>query len=152
MSNLTKVTYEEFCACVTKLKAKYGRDLASSEKKHPNGSYIKGLTLFGKFIGGFTKNPEDEMPSKCMVPKDLSKLPEPIVYVESYTTAPEDYDGFGTRTVETIGKGVRGKAWRLIETPAEHINWQKGRNGSGLHPTWSREEWEEQKEFYFPVS
>lgn len=53
-----------------------------------------------------------------------------------YTTAPADYDGFGTRTVrDNCGKNNMGKTWRLIQIRDDAYQWQNGRNGSGLHAT-----------------
>lgn len=53
-------------------------------------------------------------------------------FVKTYTTAPEAYDGFGTRTIETIGT-FDGKEVRVIETPEEHVQWQRSRNESGMY-------------------
>jgi DNA polymerase III sliding clamp (beta) subunit (PCNA family) len=53
-----------------------------------------------------------------------------------FTTAPVDYDGFGTRTMETdCGRSSGWKVWRKIQVFDQHFNWQNGRNGSGFHPT-----------------
>ena len=53
-----------------------------------------------------------------------------------YTTAPEAYDGFGTKTITPdCGKNSNGKIWRMIQVEDRNLNWQDGRNGSGMHPT-----------------
>lgn len=52
--------------------------------------------------------------------------------VVTYTTAEEAYDGFGTQTAEVVGT-TRGKTIRKVTTPAQHVNWQRMRYGSGLH-------------------
>ncbi len=48
-------------------------------------------------------------------------------YVLVETTAPIEYDGFGTFTINALGP----KRWVLIEQ--EHFTWQTMRYGSGLH-------------------
>ncbi len=48
-------------------------------------------------------------------------------YVMAETTAPSEYDGFGTFTIHAIGP----KRWVLIEE--EHLSWQTQRYASGLH-------------------
>lgn len=50
----------------------------------------------------------------------------------TYTDAPEDYDGFGTETVKVIGKTRRGMV-RMVETPQEHVEWQRLRYASGMY-------------------
>jgi hypothetical protein len=52
---------------------------------------------------------------------------------EYYTSAPEAYDGFGTLTLEVVGKCRRGNVVRKVSTPVEHFEWQTMRYGSGLH-------------------
>jgi hypothetical protein len=52
-----------------------------------------------------------------------------------WTTAPADYDGFGTETIEDCGRYC-GKALRRILVDPDYVNYQTSRNGSGLHPTW----------------
>lgn len=47
------------------------------------------------------------------------------------TRAPESYDGFGTMTVYASDES--DLRYVLIDT--ERIEWQRGRNGSGLYPT-----------------
>ena len=58
----------------------------------------------------------------------------------TYTTAPEVYDGFGTTTIRIIGL-FDGKPVRLVETPPEHVDWQRCRYASGMHLGASEEEW-----------
>ena len=60
--------------------------------------------------------------------------------VQAYTTAPVDYDGFGTRTVVGLCGYTCGKPLRLVETPEEHANWQHARYGSGMHPAYTQKE------------
>jgi len=56
-----------------------------------------------------------------------------------FTTAPESYDGFGTRTlcrVEMPKRGPRGvyAVWyREVEIDPEYLDWQRVRYASGLH-------------------
>ena len=49
----------------------------------------------------------------------------------TYTTCPESYDGFGTCTVRVAGTDGRGKKIRLVETPEQHVEWQRQRYYSG---------------------
>ena len=48
----------------------------------------------------------------------------------TYTNAPVDYDGFGTRTVKVVGKTANGPV-RKVETLDEHVEWQRSRYESG---------------------
>lgn len=50
--------------------------------------------------------------------------------ITTYTSAPVDYDGFGTETVCIAGV-VGGKQVRKVATPAEHAEWQRNRYWSG---------------------
>ena len=59
-------------------------------------------------------------------------LPIAPTLVSTYTTAPVDYDGFGTETVAVVGTFDK-KPLRHVETPVEHVEWQRMRYGSGLH-------------------
>jgi hypothetical protein len=54
--------------------------------------------------------------------------------VMTWTDAPEDYDGFGTRTYEVLGlvPGPMGsRQLRQVTTPTEHVLWQRSRYASG---------------------
>lgn len=50
----------------------------------------------------------------------------------TYTTAPSTLDGFGSRTLALAG-ACRGKLVRLVETPIEHLVWQRIRYSSGMY-------------------
>jgi hypothetical protein len=51
-----------------------------------------------------------------------------------YTTAPEVYDGFGTRTLDPdAGTTDSGRTLRRVAIEDRHLEWQDGRYGSGLH-------------------
>lgn len=53
--------------------------------------------------------------------------------IRTYTDAPPEYDGFGTRTENpNVGTGLRG-AIRSVLTPAEHVEWQRQRYASGMY-------------------
>lgn len=49
-----------------------------------------------------------------------------------YTTAPEAYDGFGTKSRGVVAMD-NDKPVRMVEINPEHLNWQEGRYGSGMH-------------------
>ena len=49
----------------------------------------------------------------------------------TYTTAPESYDGFGTKTARIAGADKRGREVRLVETPDAYVEWQRNRYHSG---------------------
>jgi hypothetical protein len=51
----------------------------------------------------------------------------------TYTTAPEAYDSFGTKTLAIIGTDSRGNSVRKVASQARHAEWQRGRYGSGLY-------------------
>jgi hypothetical protein len=57
----------------------------------------------------------------------------------TYTTAPADYDGFGSETVRVLGC-FNDKPLRQVETPLEHVQWQRDRYGSGLYPAFTEEQ------------
>lgn len=59
----------------------------------------------------------------------------------TYTDAPTDYDGFRTHTIRIVGK-LCGKEVRLVETPTEHVNWQRARYASGMYLSANQDEWE----------
>lgn len=64
-----------------------------------------------------------------------------------YTTAPEDYDGFGARTEQilgTYGTNGKGRTYRKVSIPEEHVEWYRKRCGSGLHNTHTEDEFQEQ--------
>ncbi len=56
-------------------------------------------------------------------------------WVYLWTTAPSDYDTFGTTTVEVCGDW-RGKTLRKVLAHPHHVGYQSGRYGSGLHGAW----------------
>lgn len=53
-------------------------------------------------------------------------------WVSVWTTAPADYDCFGTEEVEQCG-AWRGKVLRRVLAHPHHADYQEGRYGSGLH-------------------
>lgn len=55
-----------------------------------------------------------------------------------WTTAPADYDGFGTETIAIDGEWY-GKPLRRIVVNPDYVTYQSDRNGSGLHPTWEED-------------
>lgn len=62
----------------------------------------------------------------------------------AYTTAPVDYDWFGTTTVqENVGTTNRGKIIRKVEIPSSsRADMQIGRYQSGLHLAVDQTEWD----------
>jgi len=67
--------------------------------------------------------------------------------VVTYTTAPADYDGFGTRTDRAAVARSSGKLIRRVRTPAPHVNWQRMRYGSGLHMAADEAEFAKMREY-----
>lgn len=65
----------------------------------------------------------------------------------TYTTAPEDYDWFGTRTVGVAGTDRRGRPVRKVEGPAGYAEGQRARYGSGLHMAVDEAEWRKLLEY-----
>lgn len=59
----------------------------------------------------------------------------------TYTTATSDYDGFGTELVAFIGR-LKGVPVRQVETPGEHLEWQRMRYGSGSYGAYTPEEFQ----------
>jgi len=59
----------------------------------------------------------------------------------AYTTAPSDYDGFGTVTYEfEAGTDNRGLTVRKVGIEPDHWDWQTGRYLSGMHAVATEEE------------
>jgi hypothetical protein len=61
--------------------------------------------------------------------------------VITYTTAPVDYDWFGTETVKVVGKDKRGKVIRQVSSDPNRAEAQRGRYMSGLHMAVDEAEW-----------
>lgn len=63
----------------------------------------------------------------------------------TYTTAPEDYDWFGTRTVEIagtyLGTNNKQKPVRKVTGPKFRVEAQRDRYASGLHLAVDEKEW-----------
>ena len=82
--------------------------------------------------------PEQEAGQEVLASEDTA--PRIILY----TTAPEDYDGFGARTEQIVGEvGSNGstKTYRRVSVPDEHVQWFRNRCGSGLHNNHTEHEW-----------
>jgi len=60
----------------------------------------------------------------------------------TYTTAPADYDWFGTHTIEIAGKDSRGRDVRKVSGPTSRVQAQRDRYGSGLHMAVDQTEWD----------
>lgn len=59
-------------------------------------------------------------------------------WIIRWTTAPADYDQFGTGTIEDCGE-YRGKKLRSVLLDPNYADYQIGRYGSGLHGTWEED-------------
>lgn len=57
-----------------------------------------------------------------------------------YTTAPKEYDGFGTRTLIPVVGYDNGKVVRKVEIDPQHRGWQEARYGSGMHALWTEDD------------
>lgn len=57
------------------------------------------------------------------------------LWTACWTTAPVDYDTFGTETVADAGAYL-GKALREVLIDPRHLTYQRDRYGSGLHASW----------------
>jgi len=56
------------------------------------------------------------------------------------TTAPESYDGFGSKTVAWLGTRNLPKGrdqFRRVAIPREHYEWQTARYHSGMYPAFT---------------
>jgi len=60
--------------------------------------------------------------------------------VITYTTAPEAYDWFGTRT-ERIAGTTGGKTVRMVSSRTAHVEAQRDRYASGCHMAKDEAEW-----------
>jgi hypothetical protein len=71
--------------------------------------------------------------------------------VTRYTSAPEAYDGFGTRTIALTDWELPKSHHRVrqVEIEAEHLEWQTSRNSSGLHVTLTEAQFREWQEYGF---
>lgn len=61
--------------------------------------------------------------------------------VAMWTTAPHDYDGFGTRTVDAQAGYDDAKLYRQVEVQQEHEEWQRARYFSGYHAAYDDANW-----------
>lgn len=72
----------------------------------------------------------------------------------TYTSAPPDYDGFGTLTVRECAGVLKssGKVVREVRTPAEHVDWQRNRYYSGgIYATFTPAEFAQAVEYKLVV-
>lgn len=53
------------------------------------------------------------------------------LWTYTYTTAPTDYDGFGTKGEVVASPRKGGPPVRRVATPEEHVAWQRQRYYSG---------------------
>lgn len=60
----------------------------------------------------------------------------------TYTTAPRDYDWFGTHEVEAVAGTSGGKVVRKVSGPSERVEAQRARYDSGLHMAVDEQEWQ----------
>lgn len=60
-------------------------------------------------------------------------------WVARWTTAPKDYDTFGTETLADGGSDYFGKAVRQVLVDGEFLGHQEMRYGSGCHGVWERD-------------
>jgi len=65
-----------------------------------------------------------------------------------FTDAEESYDGFGTRTVEIVGEGRKGRPIRKVSIDPDHETWQLTRYSSGLNFSVPEDQWEADKDLY----
>lgn len=56
-----------------------------------------------------------------------------------YTTAPADYDDFGT--VSTVVGWEHDRPVRRVEIADDHLEWQEGRYWSGCYACWDERGW-----------
>lgn len=79
--------------------------------------------------------------------RSMPQTAEPRIV--TYTTAPAEYDGFGTRIEQVMGT-YNGHIMRRVTTPERHVRWQRDRYGSGLFSSWSEQDWQQvQGEIWF---
>lgn len=60
-----------------------------------------------------------------------------------YTTAPVDYDAFGTQTLENncgADSSRPDRPFRKVSIRAEHLKWHEARYGSGMHASFTEEQ------------
>jgi hypothetical protein len=81
------------------------------------------------------------MPMEEVPTEPAPAEPAPAACV-TYTTAPEDYDWFGTHTVAIVGTTDRGKTVRKVLSDPNYLDGQRARYGSGLHLAVDETEWQ----------
>lgn len=65
---------------------------------------------------------------------EVEPEPQPPASTEMYTSAPEAYDGFGTKTLAVVGRDRQsGNPVRKVAVENDHMDWQTQRYGSGMH-------------------
>lgn len=103
-------------------------------------------------------------PEQMSLPLSAPEEDEPIVLpplrkpvqektVKMYTNAPEDYDGFGTKTVGTAGFMKQyGQKFpvRIVETPEKDFKWQQSRYLSGMFMAATEEDFPKYKSMIEP--
>jgi hypothetical protein len=73
---------------------------------------------------------------------------EGVDTVVRITSAPDSYDGFGTETIEVLGRlGTRGRTYRRVRVAQEHEEWQRARYLSGLYVCLRADEFEQWAEW-----
>ena len=76
-------------------------------------------------------NNADELPAiEAALTEGLREHFEKAGWISLWTTAPADYDGFGTFKIELAGD-LHGKPVRRVLVDPRHIGWQMGRYSSG---------------------
>jgi hypothetical protein len=100
--------------------------------KHPLAQALMQLRDAGQVIAHeykFTK-PSFELN------RDMNNNEPTTAEFIAVTTAPESYDGFGTKTIAHLPyKTKLGKQYRKVCIQQQHYEWQSARYGSGIHPT-----------------
>ena len=112
----------------------------------PSAEQTKEVTVTD-FVQGL---PEMQNATDVASPVENEAAPRTILY----TTAPDDYDGFGARTEQIVGDvGTNGstRTYRKVSIPDEHVQWYRNRCGSGLHNNHTEHEWWEMlgQEYFF---
>jgi len=100
--------------------------LNEGEGVDDTGNVISNLEEALTLLGG---PPKESMRLCIIIDED-----QPDVFIIRQTSAPQSYDGFGTISLVDCGDpDDKANYIRLVAIRPDHLEWQEGRYGSGMH-------------------
>lgn len=113
-----------------------GDSMADNKKYKEDMNEIDGHELLIKAANNLLKSEQTDSEKPLIV----------------YTTAPESYDGFGTKTLEVTDYiDDKGKPVRKVEIPFKNIEWQKNRYLSGNYAPFEEDKFNDIITWEYPL-